>query len=80
MLIFSRLYPQNLLKIFTPVLSEVTRGTMNSDKSMNHNNLGPSHKGEDRNYMQSLRHQSSAPKTYYEKNYDSSNEVVFGAA
>lgn len=58
----------------------VTRSTMNSDKSMNHNNRGPGHKGEDRNYMQSLRHQSSAPETYYEKNYDSSNEVVFGAA
>ena len=30
--------------------------------------------------MQSLRHQSSAPETYYEKNYDSSNEVVFETA
>jgi len=47
--------------------------------NQNHNNRSPGHKGEDRNYMQSLMHQSSAPETYYEKIYDSSNEVLSGA-
>jgi len=46
--------------------------------NQNHNNRSPGHKGEDRNYMQSLMHQSSAPETYYEKIYDSSNEVSSG--
>lgn len=57
----------------------VTKSTMNFDKSMNNNNRSPAYRGEDRNYMQSLRHQSSAPETHYEKSYDSSNGVVFGA-
>ncbi|GLJ28774.1 hypothetical protein SUGI_0567350 [Cryptomeria japonica] len=30
-------------------------------------------------HLKPLRHHSSAPETYFERNYDSSNEVVFGA-
>lgn len=30
-------------------------------------------------HLKPLRHHSSAPETFYERNYDSSNEVVFGA-
>eukprot|EP01018_Ginkgo_biloba_P007215 Gb_11764 [translate_table: standard] len=30
-------------------------------------------------HLQPLRHHSSAPETYFERSYDSSNEVVFGA-
>ncbi|KAH9314948.1 hypothetical protein KI387_023575 [Taxus chinensis] len=43
-----------------------------------HNNYRRGDK-EDQNHLRSLRQQSPAPQTYYKRQYDSSNEVAFGA-
>eukprot|EP01018_Ginkgo_biloba_P015213 Gb_09226 [translate_table: standard] len=54
-------------------------GVLNSNEPHNFNNHSYEHEAGDQNHVRSLRHYSSAPRTYYDRHYDSNNEIVFGA-
>lgn len=49
-----------------------------SNRSVNQNH-GYYRDEDNQDHVQPLRHHSSAPETYFEKDYDTTNEVVFGA-
>jgi len=49
-----------------------------SNRSINQNH-GYYQDEDNQDRVQPLRHHSSVPETYFEKDYDTTNEVVFGA-